>query len=388
MEIQAKSILRTITHADMRAINRSAVVEYLRLSGLTSRTELSRKLNISKPTVMRIIDELIDGEFVIPSGKVEAGGGRHRELLALNKTNNLVIGVDVGGSHISGAIINIYGDIVQERSAVVEWSAPDENFTIVRDFLVEMQAISMEGIRNVLGMSIGIPGIVERESGTVVLAPSMDWYGYPIQKKLEEHINLPVSVENDVNLAVQGEHWYGGGVGVDNLIMIAIGTGIGAGVILDGKLHRGYRESSGEIGYILPGVQYLNKKYPGFGALEFLASGKGIADLAGKDSAEDVFDAVAAGEESAVAVIEDAVDNLSLAIANVSVCFDPELIILGGGVSKGYQPYFEKIVERITGAIPSVPRIEVSRLQDKAVMLGAAVNVYKKALGYSTVYRY
>ena len=90
--------------------------------------------------------------------------------------------------------------------------------------------------------------------GVVKIAPSLNWLNFPLFEKLEPFFEIPVIIENDVNLAALGENWFGIGEGVNNLVMISIGTGIGSGIILDGKLHRGYRDSSGEIGYLLPGL--------------------------------------------------------------------------------------------------------------------------------------
>jgi len=383
----------------MRDINRSAVIEYLRFVKTASRTQIAQQLNISKPTVMRIIDPLLEAGFVCSTGKKESGKGRYRELLSLNTDGNLVIGIDIGGSHISGAITNIGGDIVHKIRIDVEWRTPDENFDLLVNFIHRVIDFPRNQKSNLLGLAIGVPGIVEKQSGKVKLAPSLEWQDFPLLNRLNNIFDLQISVENDVNLAVLGEHWFGGGVGTENLIMIAIGTGIGAGIILDGKLYRGFQESSGEIGYIIPGIHFLDNQYPGFGALESIASGKGIAHrgmqrLLGlnldtqidKIDAAFVFQAARDNEEWAVQIISESIDYLSLAIANVSVCFDPELIILGGGVSKACDLLIEPIKDRIKGVIPWVPHIECSNLKEKAVLLGAVVRVFQNFADYVVVH--
>ena len=264
--------LTTIAQSEMRAINRSAVLEYLRLAKKASRTELSVQLRISKPTAMRIIDELVADGWVVDLDQKEKGSRRSREMLALNTHNNLVIGVDLGGSHISGVIADIGGEIIHQIHVNQKWQSPTENYAILVEFI---QALEVEAHKNgarTLGIAIGVPGIVDSKSGLVRIAPSLNWRDFPLLEKLQQKFSLPVIIENDVNLAALGENWFGAGVGVANMVMISIGTGIGSGIILDGKLHRGFRESSGEIGYLLPGIQYLDNQYPGFGALESLAS--------------------------------------------------------------------------------------------------------------------
>jgi predicted NBD/HSP70 family sugar kinase len=251
----------------------------------------------------------------------------------------------------------------------------------------------------ILGIAIGVPGILNSQTGTVHLAPGLGWKDFPLLQRLEQTTSLQITLENDVNLATLGEQWFGAGRSVRDLVMIAIGTGIGAGIILDGKLHRGYSEASGEIGYILPGVQFLDKKYPGFGALESVASGKGIAEQAalrwsslnqGQETpgmeAADIFRAAQAGQNWAVRVVAETVDYLSLALANVIVCLDPELVILGGGIAGSAHMLIEPIKNRLTGVIPRVPRIEESLLNDQAPILGAVVRVFQKYIDYSVVH--
>jgi glucokinase len=240
---------------------------------------------------------------------------------------------------------------------------------------------------------------MDSRTGIVKLAPGLAWNDFSLLQRLEQITDLPVYLENDVNLATLGEHWFGAGQGVRDLVMIAIGTGIGAGIILDGKLHRGYAEASGEIGYILPGVHFLDNQYPGFGALESVASGKGIAEQAAKKwsglygtrkmpemEAADVFQAAREGQVWAVQVVAETVDYLSLALASVIVCLDPELVILGGGIAGSAGMLIEPIRKRLTGVIPRLPRFEESLLNDQAAILGAVVRVFQKYTDYSVVH--
>jgi len=389
---------KTIAQSEMRAINRSAVLEYLRLTKTASRTEIAEQLKISKPTAMRIIDQLMADEFVYSTGQKEGQKGRSRDLLALKEKENLVIGIDLGGGHISATIANIGGEIIYEIQSAVDWASADENFETLTDIIQSILLQPIDPSAKVLGIAIGVPGIVAKESGVVKIAPSMNWKDFPLLDQLNAIIDLPIIIENDVNLAVLGEHWFGTGIGINDLVMIAIGTGIGAGIILDGKLHRGYRASSGEIGYIVPGIQFLDHQYPGFGALEIIASGKGIGERGLRKFKElnpdepvpiiravEVFQAARDGEPWATQIVAETVDYLSLAIANITVCFDPEIIILGGGVSGAADLLIEPIKNRLAGVIPRVPHIEQSNLKEKAVILGAVVRVFQRVTDYAVV---
>ncbi|MBA3073097.1 MAG: ROK family transcriptional regulator [Anaerolineae bacterium] len=393
------SRFKTIAQTEMRAINRSAVLEYLRLSKTASRTELSTELMISKPTVMRIVDDLLAAGLIISLDEREKGARRSRELLALNAPNNLVLGVDIGGSHISAIIATIGGEILYQNRTAVNWSSSESNYQTLIQYIKDLRKEALSFPVNILGIAIGVPGIIDSTNGVVRIAPSLNWHNFPLLEKLKSALDIPVIVENDVNLAVLGENWFGIGEGVNNLVMISVGTGIGSGIILDGKLHRGFRDSSGEIGYLLPGVQYLDNQYPGFGALESLASCSGITDRAikalkstathfdiSKVDAQFVFDQAREGQTWAKNIVNETVDFLSLAIANISVCFDPELIIIGGGIAGSIDMLIAPIQKRLMNVIPFVPKLEGSRLLNNAPLLGAVVRVFQKCEDYTVVH--
>jgi glucokinase len=191
-----------------------------------------------------------------------------------------------------------------------------------------------------------------------------------------------------VNFAALGELWFGGAQNVSNMVFITIGTGIGAGIIIDGALYRGAHEASGEIGNMLPDREFLGKRYQDFGALETIASGTGIAErarrvLKGRRKldeleqllAEDVFDAARQEQAWAKRLIDETVDCLAVAIANLTVTFDPEVIVLGGGVTRSSDLLVDPILRRIEGTIPTLPRLVVSSLERRAVVMGAVTNV-------------
>lgn len=182
--------------------------------------------------------------------------------------------------------------------------------------------------------------------------------------------------------------------------MVAIGTGIGAGIIIDGALYRGASEASGEIGNMLPGCEFLGRNFEDFGALESVASGTGIADRArailkvsrssdGLDSltSEDVFEAAKQGETWACTIINETVDYLAIAIANLAVAFDPELIVLGGGVSGSADMLVEPILKRMQGTIPTLPKLVVSSLGLRAGVMGAITNVLHNTSNFYVVHK-
>ncbi len=379
---------RTITAQDMRSINRSAILEIIRREGPISRNAISQRLDVSLPTVMRVVDELVREDLVRPQASTEWTGGRRRSLLKFNPERQVVIGVDLGGTKMFGAIADLAGNILDEAEIDRRGTDGEESFQRLTELIDALLSSREIKGRRVRGIGIGAPGVTQHREGIVTWAYSLKWKDYPLKAKLVERYGLPIAVDNDVNLAALGELWFGAGQNTSNIVFLTIGTGIGAGIIIDGALYRGAHEASGEIGNMLPGREFLGKCYDEFGALETMASGIGIAErarqaLKGQRApeelerllAEDVFDAARQGQAWATALIDETVDYLAVAIANLAVTFDPELIVLGGGVTRSADLLVEPILRRIEGTLPTLPRLAVSTLQRRAVVMGAITNV-------------
>ena len=390
----------TITGSAMRDINRSAILEIIRRESPISRTAIAERLDVSLPTVMRIVDELTEDGFVRSQGDKEWSGGRRRSLLEFNADGHVVLGVDLGGTKIYGALSNLGGCVIDELNIDRHGTQGEECYEKLIAFIDTLLASpKLEG-RPVRGIGVGAPGITLHEEGIVKWAYSLNWKDYPLKAKLTDRYHLPITVDNDVNLAALGELWFGAGQNCQNMIQIAIGTGIGAGIIIDGALYRGSNEASGEIGNMIPGRQFLGKNYLAFGALESVASGTGIAEracgvLKSRRSpgdlenllAEDVFDAARQGQKWAWNLINETVDYLAVTIANLSVSFDPDLIVLGGGVSRSADLLVGPILQRIEGTIPILPRLVVSSLGLRAGVMGAIINVLHNTSNFYIVHK-
>jgi len=375
--------INATTHL-MRRLNRSNILDLIREKSPISRSQISRELNISIPTVMRIVEELMDQDFVRWSGNSQVSGGRPRELLEFNQTRYAVVGLDLGGTKMFGTVADLGGNVQTEKYISWKTDNPEKRLEQVYDLIQELLDAPRPKDQKVHGIGVGVPGVTDNEQGIVSWAPSLGWRDIPLKNILEDKFNFPVIVENDVNLAAMGEYGFGIAKGTPNLVLIAIGTGIGAGIVLDRKIYRGSHHSAGEVGYLLPGINSLGNRYTGFGALESLASGLGIAQRAkqiikenGKNgiTAEKVFLAAKQGKPWATQVISDTVDYLSLAIAAVSVIIDPEVIVLGGGVSQSADLLIDPILQRLDGVIPTVPTMVKSTLGGRAAAMGAIMLV-------------
>ena len=243
----------------------------------------------------------------------------------------------------------------------------------------------------VRGVGVGAPSIVSFPEGVVAWAPGLGWRDLPLKQHLEAAFDLPVFVENEVNLLAVGESWRGAGRGIRRLVCVSVGTGVGAGLILDGQLYRGTRGAAGEIGYIVPNESYLGSQVNGFGALESLADrnalvARGCAQIRSggrsalnalcaadpdKLTAEMVLDAARAGDPLASTAVSEVADYLSIAIANLVCVVDPERIVLSGDLAAYADMFTELVRERIQGLVPTMPEIVASELGMDAAVLGA-----------------
>jgi len=390
----------TITSSAMRDINRSAILEIIRRESPISRSAIAERLDVSLPTVMRIVEELVAEGFVRQNGSSEWSGGRRRPLLEFNADGYLVLGVDMGGTKMYGAISDLGGHILDEVNIGHHGTSGEDSFIQLTTLIDRLLASpNVEG-RRILGIGVGAPGVTLHKPGIVTWAYTLHWDQFPLKARLAGIYDLPITVDNDVNLAALGELWFGEGQDAQDMILIAIGTGIGAGIIINGAIYRGAKEASGEIGNMIPGQEFLGKNYLDFGALESVASGTGIAGRARlllssrRDpaelenlTAEDVFEAARLKQEWAWTIINETVDYLTIAICNLVASFDPELIVLGGGVSRSADLLIEPIMQRINGLIPNPPKLVVSSLGLRATVMGAITNVLHNTSNFYVVHK-
>jgi predicted NBD/HSP70 family sugar kinase len=293
----------------------------------------------------------------------------------------------MGGTKIYGAVNDLDGTALHELRvptyAQNGTSELDQLITVIESLIRDAETHYL----NLLGIGVGVPGMTA--NGRVLVSPALGWKDMPLEDILGERFGLRVMIENDVNLAALGEYGFGAGRGASSMICIAIGTGIGSGIVIDGKLYRGHRASAGEIGYMMPGLEFMNETYSEeFGALERLASGTGMTRrarqalrdagntaLADTITGEQVVAAVVQGEAWAKRVVDETVDYLTLALTNVSAVLDPEVIVLSGGVMAFSDLFVEPITRRMQRLIPFVPRVVGSSLGPRAATLGATVLV-------------
>ena len=394
----ARRIIQTIPASEMRALHRAAILELIRSTGGISRAQIGAALEIRRQVVKQVVEDLLAEGVILETGQKEAGGGRKRSILQFNGANHLMIGVDLGGTKVYGAMANLNGAILHEAAFEHHHTRSEESFTLVCRVIDTLLRHAQDAALPVRGIGVGVPGLVQPGVGSVSLAPALEWHDFPLKERLTGQYPYPVIGENDVKLAALGELWFGVAPGVSNLALLAVGTGIGAGMVIGGAVYRGAHHMAGEVGYFLPRRDQLGKAYPGFGALEQLASGSGIAELGrlalqgqrpdqelADLTAEEVFAAARRAEPWAQAVLEEAADYLAQLAAAIALILDPEIIVLGGGVGKSADLLIPAITQRLEGAIPTPLQIQASRLGYRAAIMGAIVHLLRLTSSYSMI---
>ena len=307
-------------------------------------------------------------------------------------------GVDVGGTSVKLGLFGAEGELLDkwEIPTVTENQGAAILPDIAKSILDKMEEKSL-GEEDVAGIGIGVPGPVDRNGLLVGRAVNLGWDSLDIPKALGAYIKVPVKAANDANIAAFGELWQGGGRGYENMVAVTLGTGVGGGIIVDGRLLAGATGAGGEIGHLhLQDGEAESCNCRNKGCLEQYASATGIVRLAKRRLAEDekpstlrqgeitakaVFDAVKAGDGVAIEIAERFGDYLGKGLAIVSAVVNPEVFVIGGGVSKAgeilltfVEPCFQKYAfPQCRGA-----KFVLARLGNDAGIYGAAALVLRQ----------
>jgi glucokinase len=302
-----------------------------------------------------------------------------------------VVGIDLGGTKISGAISDIDGNII-ERLIVSTNASKGESYVMNRiiDVIDSLIKTSGKSIKSIKSIGIGSPGPLDSENGIIITTPNLPFKNFNLVKPIKDKFKVPVYLDNDGNVAAMGEFLYGEGKNTKNMIYITVSTGIGGGAVLNGKMYRGGTGNALEIGHntIVPDGPLCN--CGNYGCLEALASGTAITRQAvdaiknGATSSLskykeittiEVFKEAEIGDILSKEIIEVSLNYLGIGIANLVATFDPEVIILGGGVIKTGEIVIDsikKVVDkRCFKNMASSCRIVKAKLGSDAGVMGA-----------------
>src|SRR5438094_7172934 len=368
----------------LRDRNRRRVLDVLRISGRTSQADIARATGLSRTTIHTLIGELKEEGMVLevdgrPAG---AGSGRPAAQLVLHTTSRAVLGIDFGHSHVQVAVADLAHNVLAERHRDLD---VNHRANEALDFSAEMAAevLGEAGIdrSRVIGAGIGIPGPVDRERGTAGSATILPgWVGLRIADAMQKRLGLPVEIENDANLGALAELTWGAGRDCSNFAYVKAATGIGAGIVVDGRLLRGATGTAGEIGHTT-----LDEAGPlcycgNRGCLETVASGPAIVDLVGlvdgeRPSLGRIIELAAAGDLRCRRAIADAGRQIGVAVAGLCNLVNPERVIVGGLLSRAgevlLRPMRDSIRRHAVQAAAATLDVRAAVFVERAELLGA-----------------
>jgi predicted NBD/HSP70 family sugar kinase len=368
-------------------MNERSALELVRELGPLSRAQIARRSGLSKPTVSQALTALEAAQLVREAGRSSGGVGPAAVLYELNPAAGWVVGIDVGRHWVRAAIADLNGEIaarLDERA--LARSAPHliSQIGALAHRLADEAGI---GWRSVTVATVGSPGVLEPAREQVALAHNLPGWGREgIVRALRDELGTNLTFENDVNLATVGEHWKGIGKGIRDFVYLHVGTGVGMGIVADGRLHRGSRGRAGEIGY-LP-VATSDPREPTNlrrGALEGSIGATGIVTLARSlgvhppITPKRVLASARRGDERALRVVDLVAERIALAVATILPILDPELVVIGGGIGRNGDVLLHPVERELASISPFRARIEASMLGEDAELIGAVASALEEA---------
>jgi glucokinase-like ROK family protein len=375
------------------------IMRYVRaVDRSVARSEMTEALGVSRSKISQEVGRLLEAGLLVEDGLAESEGGRRSSLLRIPRSAGLIAAVDLGATSIDVAVSTLGSELVAhrgERADVRE--GPKAVLGRVKKLLTELLEEQGASRRNVRAIGVGVPGPVEQASGLLRSPPIMPgWDRFPIRDAFAGEYAAPVFVDNDVNVMALGEHWGGVGKGLDNMLFVKIGTGIGGGVIADGRLYRGSQGCAGDIGHICVDPEGPVCSCGNRGCLEAMAAApaialkaercareglspnlSGVLEERGELSAKDVGEAASVGDYHALEIIREAGQLVGRALATLVSTLNPSLIVIGGGVANIGHSLLAEIRSTVyRRSLPLATRnlpIVLSELDETAGVVGASV---------------
>jgi glucokinase len=364
----------------LRRVNAAEILRLVRESGPCSRAYLARASRLSVPTVSSSIEYLRKKGLIEAMGTGRSSGGRPPALVRFNRSYGYVIGVDIGGSAVRVALADLDGGVIGKVNLpIVERGTPARVVAMIRSGIARLQKAHGIKRKKLLAIAAGAPGITDLRAGVVRSAPHLaGWENVPLQKMISDNLHMPAVIENDVNLGALGESWCGTARGVPDFIFIGIGTGVGAGVFLDGHLYHGSDWTAGEIGYLLvPGTRPGPLDILEPGPLESVIGGRGIENAWRQANgrrqplqAMEILDRAETGDPLARTILDRTARVLAEGILNLGVILNPRLIVFGGRIGT-HAALFEATERIVKRSRVAVPQLATSILGQEAQLLGA-----------------
>jgi glucokinase-like ROK family protein len=403
-------MVKKVDALQMSRLNKREVLNLIRKEGIISRTDIGNTTGLTAPTVSRIVDQLVNQDKLVKYvGVGESSGGRRPVMLQFNGKDNFVIGIDLGATFIRAVLSDFEANFLTEihvPTPITEGfeAIMDEVANLVEKLLKRKDFDSSQ----VRGVGIALAGLVNKNSGIVGFSPDFGWHNVDVKESLSKRIDLPLIFDNSSRLMALGEHEYGEGRKYENIVVLNIGYGIAAGIIVEDILLKGAFGYAGEFGHtVADSNSNVQCQCGAFGCLEALASGRRIAELGqnvaknkpdkllfqlcrgniAKIDAKMVALAATQGDAEAQKIYEDITAYIGVGIANIVNLLDPQHIFIGGGVSLSGDIFFKNISKAIKKSLISPDKsilISPATFAENASLIGAFALIANKILSFET----
>jgi glucokinase-like ROK family protein len=342
--------------------NDALTLNVIRRQGPVSRVEISKMTGLTPPTITNITTKLLELGLIAEDRIGESSGGRRPLLLKINSLLATVIIIYIRSERMIGYVIDPEFQIQLEDSRNIKGKKEDEILKMLLDIISDCRK---KAAVPALAVGVVVRGPVRRKDGIAVFVPNIGWRNTPLKGIIEEHIGLPAFIENDVKALSNGEYYYGSVKDAKSMILLKVSHGIGGGIIFNGSLYRGVNDSAGEVGHTTIDIAGPICSCGNYGCLEALASENALVDAVAKAikegqssiiydmvkgelkdlTPEVIYEAADAGDELAIRMLGQVARYLGIGIANLVNTFNPEILIIGGGIVRGRQ-YIEDIVRQ------------------------------------------
>jgi glucokinase-like ROK family protein len=389
------------THQRTRQLNNQLVLRTIFDRSPVSRAEVARITGLTRTTVSELVDEFIGGGLVREVGRGPSTGGKAPILLEVPADARHLIGIDVGDTHLSGAIVDLRGQVQHSVDVPLDGRDGDQALDRLEKLLEGLIEAAKDQL---LGVGLGTPGLVDTSTGTVRWAVNLDWRDLPLGQHLQARTGLPVYVANDSQAAALAEYTFGGHVDSHSMVVVRVGRGIGAGIVLDGRLYQGDGFGAGEIGHTAVADNYRPCRCGSAGCLETIASTRAVVQRAREVAPhapesvlhqmmldglgfDELVTAFEDGDPLVREIVVEAAHQLGRAIGGLVGALNVRHIVLVGEMTRLGEPW-ASVVRReahrsALALLADETVIEIGRVQRNLVAVGAAALLMTRELGLS-----
>lgn len=382
----------------MRQLNLSSALTVIRMNGPLPRPELARLTGLSMPTVKQLVDRLLAQGFVEEvepphDDDLPRRPGPRARYIAFRATLGHVLGIDIGAHHTVAKLADLSGSVLSTARLV--HNKPADRQTVLAAIRASVnQVLADAGLQRgeLSAMVVGTPGVVDPHSGRLSLAPQIaGWDGVVLRRELADLVDCPIVPENETHLSLLAEQWIGAASNHRNVVYVQLGIGIGAAILIDGRVYRGSRGAAGEIAYLVAETDNGQPRESEVGPFEWFAGGDAfrrqgvlaamgehgglLLSLAGGDpeavTAKVVFDAAVAGDSAALDVVKPILQRIGREVANIASILNPGLVLIGGGLANAGDSILVPIQQAVARFTPRPPCVQLSTLGGDGTVMGA-----------------